>query len=191
MRCGKALKDKATEYCFDCENQRFYFTRNRSVFAYCEEMKRAVHAFKYKHRKECGIFFGEEIAEALGDWMKRLKVDALLPVPLHKKRKRGRGYNQAAVMAEVLGRRLGVPVDTKLVYRSSTTKPQKELSRKERKINVKNAFKISKNEIQYERVLLIDDIYTTGATLDSISEQLKAAGIKEIYCITLCIGKGY
>lgn len=191
MRCGKPIESTEQEYCFDCTEGNFAFHRNRSVFEYDGAIRKAMHDFKYAHRRENGIFFAEEMVTHLGEWMTRLKVDAVIPVPLHKRRKRRRGYNQAAVLAQGIAQYLGVPMDEGILLRLQATKPQKELGRAERKINLKNAFKIAENEVQYERVLLIDDIYTTGATLDAAARVLKQVGVRDVYCVTACIGKGY
>ncbi len=191
MKCGKMVESPLVEYCHDCENSEFTFLRNRSVFPYTGTIRKAMHDFKYAHRKENALFFGQAINNYLGEWMKSLQVDAVIPVPLHKKRKRRRGYNQALLLAEIVGRYLDVPVDANILTRYGNTKPQKELGRKERKINLEKAFKISQNELQYYRVLLIDDIYTTGATLEGAAGVLKAAGVEEIYCVTACVGRGY
>lgn len=189
--CGKTVEDPMVEYCFDCEKAEFAFLRNRSVFEYSGGVRNAMHDFKYNHRKENILFFGDGITEHLGKWIAGLKVDVILPVPVHKRRRRRRGYNQAHLLAKYVSETLKIPMDTEFLYRVGNTKPQKELGKKERKINLKNAFKISRNELQYDRVLLIDDIYTTGATLDSAARALKCAGVREIYCVTACIGKGY
>ncbi len=191
LKCGKTVEDTFVEYCFDCERTAFPFQRNRSVFPYNGKIRKAMHDFKYAHRKENAAFFSDAICSHLGAWIQGLDVDVIVPIPIHKRRKRHRGYNQAELLANEVGKRLQIPVDRTILERCENTKAQKELGRKERKINLENALKIHKNELQYYRVLLIDDIYTTGATLGSAASVLKASGVKEIYCVTACIGKGY
>ena len=191
FRCGKAVEDASVEYCFDCEHTTFPFQRNRSVFDYTGPVRKAMHDFKYAHRRENATFFAEAVCHYLGAWILGLNADVIIPIPIHKRRKRHRGYNQAELLAQEVGKRLQIPVDESFLMRIENTKPQKELGRKERKINLENALKIHKNELQYYRVLLIDDIYTTGATLGGAASVLKASGVKEIYCVTACIGKGY
>lgn len=191
LRCGKSVESAEQEYCFDCEKREFSFQRNRSVFPYEGQVRKAMHDFKYAHRRENGAFFSEALMKYLGPWMKSLNVEVIIPIPIHNRRNRRRGYNQAGLLAQRVGVYLQVPVDEDILGRLEYTKPQNRLGKKERKINVKNAFKILENEVQYDRVLLIDDIYTTGATLNGAAEALRAAGVREIYCATVCIGKGY
>ena len=137
MKCGKPLAEETGEYCFDCGQAEFYFMRNRSVFLYEERIRAAMYELKRNHKKENGIFFGEQMAYGLGGWIRELQVDVIIPVPLQKSRLRMRGYNQAGVMARVLGTRLDIAVDEKILARRGRTKAQKKLSRKERKINIK------------------------------------------------------
>ena len=93
-------------------------------------------------------------------------------------------------MAQVLGKELNIPVDTDALIRSRDTVPQKELNINERRNNLKNAFKIKENVIEYKKILLVDDIYTTGSTIDACAEALRQAGAKEVYFISLSIGAG-
>lgn len=91
-------------------------------------------------------------------------------------------------MAQALGRELNLPVNKNCLVREKNTLPQKELNEQERRNNLKNAFKISENVIKYKKVLLVDDIYTTGSTVDACAVVLKQAGAEKVYFISLCIG---
>ena len=139
-------------------------------------------------------------------WISRLGIDAIIPVPLHRKRRRERGYNQAELFAKEIGKRTGIPVETKLLYRCINTRPQKELNDQERKKNLKKAFTIAQNIVQlrkvllvalgraivcHPKVLLVDDIYTTGSTVDAAAECLKVSGIQEVYVLCISIGRGH
>ena len=115
----------------------------------------------------------------------------ILPVPLHRKRRRQRGYNQAGIIAEEIGRQMGIPVLGNLLVRCVDTRPQKELNDKERKNNLKNAFKIVQNNVQLKRILLVDDIFTTGSTMDGAAEVLKEAGASDVYFVSVSIGRGW
>ena len=117
--------------------------------------------------------------------------DALIPVPLHKSRMRKRGFNQAALVAERMGERLGIPVEEKLLIRVKKTSPQKELNDSARRENLKNAFQLCGNDVKLKRVVLIDDIYTTGSTLDAAAAALLAAGVEKVYFLSICIGRGF
>ena len=163
MKCGKSLKTADDEFCGDC---------------------------KYQGRREYAQFWGMELARVLGEEILSWRADAIIPVPLHKTREKQRGYNQAALIARELGKRLNIPVEEEFVGRIRQTLPQKNLKGKERQNNLKNAFKIRKNDVKLNTVIVVDDIYTTGTTMDEIAGCLKRAGIREIYCISLAVGRG-
>jgi ComF family protein len=114
----------------------------------------------------------------------------MIPVPLFKKKKIKRGFNQAEVIAAKLSGRLQIPYNAKILCRVKDTEPMKQLDHARRKKNLEKAFKISKNIVKLNKVLLVDDIYTTGSTIDECSTVLLAAGAEEIYFICLSIGVG-
>lgn len=127
----------------------------------------------------------------LGDFIRSVSPDVMVPVPLHKKKLSKRGYNQAACLARVLGKNMQLPVDEKLVKRVRNTAPMKRLNPAERQNNLKKAFNIGRNDVKlYDRIILVDDIYTTGTTLDEIAALLKSHGVSEVYCVTLACGAG-
>ena len=116
--------------------------------------------------------------------------DALVPVPIHFSRKRKRGYNQAELIARELSKHSGIPMNTQLIRRQGRTRPLKGLSYVERQNNLKRAFKIYKNDVKLNTIVIIDDIYTTGSTIDTITRVLHEAGIAKIYYMALTIGRG-
>lgn len=113
-----------------------------------------------------------------------------MPVPLPKKRKRARGYNQAELIAEGLGRAFEIPVDAASLIRKKNTVPQKELDRQGRMQNMKNAFMLADSFLPVRTILLVDDIYTTGSTLDAAAFTLKQRGVQKVYFLTISIGQG-
>ncbi len=115
----------------------------------------------------------------------------IVPVPLHPRRRRKRGYNQAEILAKELGKLLHVPVNAKAVLRVRDTKPQKILNDRLRRKNMKGAFAAGKSLEGAKRVLVIDDIYTTGNTVSAVAETLKKAGVQKVYFLTISIGQGY
>ena len=133
-----------------------------------------------------GRIMHDRLKEKIDEW----NVDAIVPVPVHKSRLKKRGYNQAALIAKELSKRLKIPVNECLVVRTGATGAQKDLSAAERQNNLKKAFKVTENVVEYDTVLIVDDIYTTGATVDAMARCLKGAGIKKVYFATLCIGRG-
>ncbi len=116
-------------------------------------------------------------------------VQAIIPVPLHKKRLHKRGYNQAEILAKELGKLIHIPVVTKLVVRQKNTVPQKALGATDRQNNLENAFKLEVNDVKLTTIVIIDDIYTTGSTIDAVARVLKAAGVKNVYYIAIAIGR--
>lgn len=150
-----------------------------------------MYRFKDGGRREYAAFYAKESERLFGKWIEQKGVEVIVPVPVHKNKKRKRGYNQAEVYAKELGKLTHIPVDTKLLLRVIDTLPQKKLNDKERKKNLKKAFKIGRDGVQWKKVLLVDDIYTTGSTADAASEILKEEGIENIYILSVTIGKGY
>ena len=123
--------------------------------------------------------------------MEECGIDGLVPIPLSRKRMRQRGFNQAQRIAREVSRHTGIPVYENLLIRVRDTRAQKALNDQERKNNLKRAFKTTANKVQLDHILLIDDIYTTGSTMDEAAGELKRAGAGEVYCLSVTIGRGY
>lgn len=190
-KCGKPVTDQRTEFCGDCMRQTHGFTQGKALWVYRDEVKQSVYRLKYANRREYGIAYGQELVRVYGRWIRDRRIQMILPVPLHRKRRRQRGYNQAGIIAEEIGRQMGIPVLGNLLVRCVDTRPQKELNDKERKNNLKNAFKIVQNNVQLKRILLVDDIFTTGSTMDGAAEVLKEAGASDVYFVSVSIGRGW
>lgn len=191
FRCGKPVEEE-TEYCYDCSREEFHYIRGFSLWLYEGAAKKSVAAFKYKGRQEYAAFYGEELKKTYGEVLKRLRFDRIIPVPVHREKKRLRGYNQAELIARELSGILQVPMEEKALIRIRSTKPQKGLSPREREKNLRKAFRFDPERCRGGRpgrVLLVDDIYTTGSTIEACTISLLAAGVKEVYFITLCIGR--
>ena len=147
------------------------------------------YRLKYAGRQEYARFYAAAIVEKLGGTIRGWKPDALVPVPIHRARRRERGYNQAELLAREIGKVMGIPVAARLIRRIKNTLPQKLLDDAERQNNLKRAFKIERNDVKLKRVIIVDDIYTTGSTVDACAVELKKAGVEEVYFITAAIGK--
>lgn len=191
LKCGKGIEDEQEEYCQDCTKLPKSFNRGYPVFEYTEGIKKALYDFKYKNQRDYAGFFADCIYRYYGEQLKALNVDGLVPVPVHAHKKRSRGYNQAELLAKELSARLQVPVYPKYLVRQINTDPQKDLNDISRMKNLKNAFKIGRNEIKLKKILLVDDIYTSGATIESCTKVLLAADTKEIYYTSVAVGKGF
>ena len=189
MCCGKPLTDPAEEYCYDCTRQKHLFVDGRSLWVHKDAVENAVYAMKYQNRRIYGQTFGKEMAEHFLPYLWERKITLIVPVPLHSRRKRKRGFNQAEIVAKVLSENTGIAMDAGAVKRIKATSPQKELGDKGRKRNIRGAFAVQKN-VKGENIVLIDDIYTTGSTLDEAARVLKKAGAENVYFLTVSIGQG-
>lgn len=189
-KCGKPIREAEKEYCYDCTMIRHVFEEGRSIWIHKEPVSRAVYALKYQNRRIYAKAFGEEMAYQYGYYLREKKVELIVPVPLHRKKMRIRGYNQAALLAEVLGEITGISVDEDILVRVKNTKPLKQLNDKERRRSIRGAFSVRKS-VWAKTIVLIDDIYTTGSTLDEAARVLLKAGAEKVYFLTISIGQGY
>ena len=190
-KCGKPLDKEETEYCADCSRKKHFFTRGMAALEYDALMRKSVGRFKYQNRREYADFYVEELLRTCGPAVQEWAPEALIPIPLHKSRRRRRGFNQAELIARGLSKKLGIPVCSDWLIRTKKTRPQKELTDLERKQNLKNAFQLKQNDVRLKKVLLIDDIYTTGSTADAAAALLLENGVENVYFLSICIGRGY
>ena len=187
-KCGKPLRNVETEYCMDCMKKHHHFKEGAALFVY-PSVKESIYRFKYEGRQEYGAYYGEQVRLHLVEKIKRWRPDGLVPVPLHKRKQQKRGYNQAAVFARAISKETGIPVYENFAERIKNTVPQKELNEQARENNLKKAFKICQNDVKLKVIIIIDDIYTTGSTMDALALECKKAGIESVYCISLAIGR--
>ena len=186
FRCSKPLKREEQEYCKDCRKTRL-FDQEIGIFPYGSVLQESLFKLKYGKRQEYGSFYGQIAAVYSREIIRNWGVEIIIPIPLHRKRMEKRGYNQAELIAEALGKTLCIPVDSRLMKRKVNTRPQKELDYRERKQNMKNAFFL-KGENRYRRILLVDDIYTTGSTIEAAAELLKRNGAENVFFLTIAMG---
>lgn len=191
LKCGKTIDFAEQEYCFDCSRKKHEYTQGVSVWNYTPAIQKAVYEFKYNNLRDFSKCFAKEIKINCLEKILRWHAQALIPVPLHEKKKIKRGFNQSELIAEEFGKISGLRVDKTVIARKINTKPQKELNDNQRIKNLENAFILNKNGVKYKKVILVDDIYTTGATIDACAKVLKRAGVEQVYFITLCIGRGF
>lgn len=190
MKCGKVIASNFREYCGDCEKRSHYFDQGKALYLYTGEMKNAMYRFKYSNRRCYAKIFAKEAARVYGGFINQRQIEAIIPVPMYKRKCRKRGYNQAEVFANALSKEIGLIVYPNYIKRIRDTKPLKLLNRHERCQNLQNAFKLSDNKVKLRKVLLVDDIYTTGSTMDEMARVLKADGVEQIYCLCICTGEG-
>lgn len=193
-KCGKKLmgvQEYEQEYCYDCSRKKHVFEQGIAVFEYDDLVSQSIYRYKYKNKREYAAFYADAMKRScertFADW----GVEAVIPVPLYKKKQRMRGFNQSALLANELADALLLPCDTKGLRRIRSTVPQKELNHVARRKNLEHAFAWKAGrEMPYKTVLLIDDIYTTGSTIDACAEVLLDAGCEKVYFATISIGRG-
>lgn len=195
-RCSKPVEMEEQEYCVDCNKRQYHFLGGYALWVYNDKMRKSISVFKYHHRRYYGALYVTELLNHYSEKLQDLNVDAIVPIPIHWSKHLERGYNQADILAKGIGEKLNLPVLSHLLIRNKKTVPQKRLSDKERLQNLREAFLYNKVvddhfNIPLKRVLLVDDIYTTGSTIEACASVLIAHGIEEIYFITLCIGRGF
>jgi ComF family protein len=155
----------------------------RSVAIHNGALRQAIHHLKYQRRRELAPTLGGMLFEY---WQEaKLPTDLVIPVPLHSSRQQERGFNQAGLLASVLAERARLPLNDAHLTRTRATPPQVGLGAEERKVNVQDAFTWRGNGLEDLRVLLIDDVCTTGATLEACAVALQAGGAKSVWALTL------
>lgn len=171
--------------CSECKN-KFPFEEFLSVFDFNQVIQNMIHNFKYNENRKIGNYLSNFLSQKLENFEHISSIDYSIPVPLHKVKKRDRGFNQAYVIAQNIQDTLQIPVADDLVKRKRFTKTQTNLSKSERHENVADAFVAEKKEkIMNKNFLLIDDVFTTGSTLSSLTYELKNKGANKVFCATL------
>ena len=168
----------------DCKRYPKFFFRSTSAFLYKNSAKNALLTLKRIKNKRLARFFAEEMYLTVINKYKGVRFDAIIPVPLHKLREKSRGYNQSLLIANELSAMMKVPVASIVLTQCQAAKPQHTLNLKQRRENVKGIYKASGIPIECQYVLLVDDIMTSGATLNECAKMLRLEGVTKIYCIT-------
>jgi ComF family protein len=144
-----------------------------------------VKLIKFRRKKNLAKRLGEMMGNLLQSDPLLRNGEILIPVPLHKTRYRERGYNQANLLAGAISDSTSIPVNNSSLYRKKATKPQTDLSYEERLENVKGAFIVKgAQELKGKKIILVDDVFTTGSTLQACTEALLEGGAEEVFCVT-------
>lgn len=189
QKCGRPLLREDTLFCKDCNRVERFFDRAVSVFEHKGKLRESVYRFKYDNARIYGEYYGFMAAKLYGRQIKEWNIDAVIPVPIFREKELKRGYNQAKVFGLYLTKEINIPLRDDIVKRVKNTVPQKELDRSMRFVNLKDAFAVNREALKgMNNVLLVDDIFTTGSTLDACARILKKAGVQKVY--GLCISAG-
>lgn len=188
QKCGKPLgKNEST--CGHCGLGNSYIEKNWSCCYYEGTVRECVHLFKYKGYMGLVDIFGDIMAAFLKKNRIDKEVDLIVPVPVYPTKKRERTYNHSEVLASFLSKRSSIPLDSKNLKKISWTQSQSELDREKRLRNVKDSFiTVDKKTFFGKNVLLVDDVYTTGATIDECAKTLLAANAGKVFSFTLARG---
>lgn len=181
-RCG--LPQPSSLPCAVCSSRQRKIDGIRSPFLFEAVIRQAIHQLKYRNLRA----IGRSLAELLSDYITAnpMPAEVLVPVPLHSKRLRQRGYNQSGLLCRELGKLVGLPVVTDCLIRQRHTPPQAETATaSQRRANVVAAFICRDSRLQNRKVLLIDDVATSGATLDACAAAVKASGAGSVWGLTL------
>ena len=188
IQCGIPFGSKIgrNHLCGDCSTSELYFSKARAVGYYEGVLQEAIHQFKYNKKTFLAKHLGALMANYDLDSFDFKSYDSMIPVPLHFKRLRERGFNQALSLARYIGKRYDTPVDFKSLRRIRWEAPQINLGKIERARNVKGAFVLYyKSRFKDKDILIIDDVYTSGATVNECAKVLKKAGVASVDVFTL------
>jgi len=173
-------------YCEACLDREFAFERACSAGLFEGVLREAIHALKYDLRIVMAQPLAELMARSFPDTRLGAKVDLVIAVPIHRKRMMERGFNQSAELSRIFCKRVSLPLESGVLYKSRETRHQVDLPHDLRAINVAGAFSVRKAEnIMGRKVLLIDDVFTTGSTLNEVAKTLRSAGAGAVYAYTL------
>lgn len=199
--CGICGKINKTDICRKCEikmqNEIFikindyqndnltYFDEHIYFSKYNGIIRQKIIDYKFNEKSYLNNFFSKIILKNEKIYVHFKKYDIIVPVPIHKKRKQKRGYNQSELITRIISKHTGIPTQN-LLLKVQNNLPQSSLNKKERMINIKNVYKAKKSKnIKGKKVLLVDDIFTTGNTANECAKELKKVGIKTIGVLTI------
>lgn len=182
-RCAICWQPNLAGSCRRCQESRPSFEGLRSPFVFQGGVRDLVHKFKYQNQSVLATPMAELLFDFISD--NPLPANVVMPVPLFPRRERMRGYNQSALLARALARQAGLPVNERTLRRARNTAAQaRTASSDERRTNVRDAFACDAPRVSGKRVLLIDNVSTTGATLDACARALRAAGAGSVWALT-------
>lgn len=178
VQCGLPTLDQMIKKCGQCLKARPFFDRTIVLYQYEQPAKKLILDLKFHEKLIHACLLGKLMAEKISQDMDA-RPDLIIPVPLHKKRIRTRGFNQALELAKPIAKQLQIPIDYRSVVRHKHTEPQLSLPLNQRAKNIKKAFALQ-GELSAKHVAIVDDVMTTGATVNALSQLLKANGVHRV-----------
>jgi ComF family protein len=172
--------------CGGCLAEPPSFTAARAAVVFAGPVRELIHRFKYGKKVQHSRPLALLAAETLGEFVTASAADLIIPVPLHVKRLRQRGFNQAVLLGEILARKWQLPLSRKNLSRIRWTEPQINLSAEQRRRNVRGAFAVKDAaDFRDRRIILVDDVYTTGSTVSECARTLKKGGAADVFVVTI------
>lgn len=194
-KCGAKINDNDKHLCSRCESNYSdkisYYKYGVGLCRYNNIIKKSIHRIKYENRREYLEFYGKAIVKKYFAVIKDMNIDCFVPVPIHKKRYIDRNYNQAQVLSEYISDELkkyniDIPVNNDIIYRTKNTKSLNRFDNLGRINELNNAFYVNKYK-KINNICIIDDIYTTGSTIEAMSKILCDSGYHNIYFISIAV----
>jgi len=186
--CPKCGCPSDTEACPNCAEMHYAFDRAVSLYLYEGAIKTVIHNLKYSGFSRIADWLANIAFQTIQADTDLQSVDMVCPVPLHRVRQRERGYNQSALIARAMAVKLQKPFQEHILVKNRNTASQTAMSRTARLSNVRGSFRMGKSAVRGKRILLVDDVFTTGSTVNEASRTLRAAGAAQVFVLTICHG---
>ena len=183
QQCGEPMDQSSGLVCKRCQSAEMYFTAVRSWAYFEDPIKKAIHKLKYKRNLGLGEVLADPLGTILADC--KWKIDLITAVPLDKERLRERGYNQAVLLARPLAWKTNLSYNDNALKRIRTTRPQVGLTRDQRIKNMEEVFSAEPGIVKNRRVLVVDDVFTTGSTINACAKALLASGAYKVFGVTV------
>lgn len=205
-KCGKPLgKDDPHDLCHDCRTVRHHFDRGYTCCLYDLYARAVIMDLKYRDKSYLGRIVGDILADRMqaaggqiseGGQTLKDRYDIVIPVPVSPRRMEQRGYNQAALIAARFSEKSGIPMDDRVIVREDRKMAMKDLDAMQRRLNVRDAFLLTEHGKEMldgsgKRIVVVDDIYTTGATVDECARVLKSSGASKVDVLSFAAGRNY
>ncbi len=182
-KCGLPINSMAN-YCDRCQRNKHFFDKAIATFYYKDEIARCIKNLKFENCRYLAKYLAKFMADTLN--ANNIICDVIVPVPMHENRLRERGFNHSELLARHLSEIVNIPLDTKSLIKCVNTKTQVNLNFEQRQNNLLNSFKVLNiNAIKGKNVLVVDDVFTTGSTMDNCAKALKGAGANKVFCISI------
>ena len=188
--CKKSVEYVLEDIDFNLDADKF-FEASTAPFYYCGGIKKCILDLKYAQEAENARVLSKYMSDSVKYSFNDVSFDVIISVPLTRRKKRKRGFNQSDLLAKGISKDLNIPYEEKVLSRAFERIEQKKLSREERLVNVIDVFELKKGDrIKNKTVLLCDDVATTGATLNECAKLLIEGGAKKVFCVTAAVAKG-